>query len=343
MAGGDYGRIRHTFWTDPDIKRGLNVEQKALLLYYFTSPHSSLVGLYYCPLEYISVETGIPVERVREATFGPLSKYVTYDEATEEIFVHRAGRHQVGDDLQVKDRRVKAIQKVIAETHSSRLVAKFLELYAHWPLNVENPPPEAPSKPLRSHSSSSAVAVQEQSSAAAEPLRDEPAAGSPDALRLRVELEAHADEMGYDASDRLMAIGEDLAVWKTTGEVVPMVDRLRCLRLADAHLSKPGSKAADLRSALRYVLVQQYDPIPIEKAADRKGRADPAAPSPIFAVQSPKAEMARLAEQYPDLYPVVLADLERYPWWNPLPPTAKVDEMRKAIKERIQPPLSLVR
>ena len=42
MSGGDYGRVRHTFWTDPDIKRALSPEQKALLLYFFTSPHRTL-------------------------------------------------------------------------------------------------------------------------------------------------------------------------------------------------------------------------------------------------------------------------------------------------------------
>jgi 5-methylcytosine-specific restriction endonuclease McrA len=85
MAGGDYGRIRHTFWTDPDIKRVLTSEQKALLLYFFTSPHSNLIGLYYCPLSYAAAEVGLPIEQVRLWTFGALSRFVTYNEASEEV------------------------------------------------------------------------------------------------------------------------------------------------------------------------------------------------------------------------------------------------------------------
>lgn len=160
MAGGDYGRVRHTFWTDPDIKRVLTPEQKTLLLYYFTSPHRTLIGLYYCPLEYAASETGLPLEQVREWTTGALSRFVTYDVQTEEILVHRAGRHQVGDVLAEKDNQRKAIEKACAEAHSATLVRRFLELYEHWSLAVPVPPePEAPSKPLASPFEAKAVAV----------------------------------------------------------------------------------------------------------------------------------------------------------------------------------------
>jgi hypothetical protein len=184
MAGGDYGRIRHTFWTDPDIKRALTPEQKTLLLYYFTSPHRTLIGLYYCPLEYAAGETGIPLERVREWTFGALSRFVTYDEQTEEILVHRAGKHQVGDELKERDNQRKAIEKALHEAHSSCLVRKFLSLYAHWPIDFQAPPepqPEekkAPSEPLASPSE--AIAVAEQGTTAEETLPNGSGGGPPE-------------------------------------------------------------------------------------------------------------------------------------------------------------------
>lgn len=164
MAGGDYGRIRHTFWTDPDIKRALSPEQKVLLLYYFTSPHRTLVGLYYCPLEYAASETGLPLERVREWTDGALSQFVTYDHTTEEILVHRAGRHQVGDELKAADNQCKAIVKALSEAHSPTLVRKFLDLYRHWPIAFKAPSDKTdpPSEPLASPSEAKAVAVTEQ-------------------------------------------------------------------------------------------------------------------------------------------------------------------------------------
>lgn len=168
MSGGDYGRIRHTFWTDPDIKRVLNPEQKTLLLYFFSSPHRTLIGLYYCPLEYAASETGIELARVREWTAGALSRFVTYDEQTEEILVHRAGKHQVGEHLAEKDHQRKAVVKALQEAHSAKLVRAFLALYPHWNLNVSppeggEPVAEAPSEPLPSPSEAKAVSEQVQS------------------------------------------------------------------------------------------------------------------------------------------------------------------------------------
>lgn len=177
MAGGDYGRIRHTFWTDPDIKRSLTPEQKVLLLYWFSSPHSNMVGLFYCPLEYVALETGLPLDKVREWTLGALSRFVSYDEKTEEVLVHRAAKHQITEHLQATDKRLKAIKRSLAEAHSKPLLRAFLKLYADWPLGIEAPPEpepseieclEAPSKghskPHRSHSSAvQCIAIQDGS------------------------------------------------------------------------------------------------------------------------------------------------------------------------------------
>lgn len=106
MAGGDYGRIRHTFWTDPDIKRVLTSEQKALLLYFFTSPHSNLTGLYYCPLGYAAAEVGLPIEQVRAWTLGALSAFVGYDEETAEVRILERSRVFFKPHIRKEPRRV---------------------------------------------------------------------------------------------------------------------------------------------------------------------------------------------------------------------------------------------
>lgn len=193
MAGGDYGRILHTFWTDPDIKR-LPFEQKGLLLYYFTSPHSSMIGLYHCPFGYVAVETGLSIESIKEWTLGSLSRFVSYDEATEEILVHKAAKHQIGEDLKGGDNRKKAVVKGLAGAHSTTLVRKFLSLYPHWEIGFrasvdtvegkapsEAPleaPSEAPSKP--EHSRAVAVTEHEQSTNRTEPPADARARMAPD-------------------------------------------------------------------------------------------------------------------------------------------------------------------
>lgn len=131
-----YARILRSFWSDPKIKRKLTRDQKHLLLYLFTSPHGNLAGLYYLPLTYAEHEADLPRDQILAWMKGPLSPFVTYDEDTEEILVHRGARHNVGEDLKPKDNRLKAIERVLADTHSKALVAKFATLYAHWPLSI---------------------------------------------------------------------------------------------------------------------------------------------------------------------------------------------------------------
>jgi hypothetical protein len=161
MSGGDYGRIRHTFWTDPDIKRKLSPDEKLLLVYLFSSPHSNMIGLYHLPLEYAALETGLSVDSIRSSISASLSPFVSYDDATEEVFVHRAARHQIADELQATDKRAAAVRKALAETHSEILRGLFARMYPTWPHGIEAPSPsekvdkEAPSKPLRSQCSSS--------------------------------------------------------------------------------------------------------------------------------------------------------------------------------------------
>lgn len=154
-----YARVARTFWTDPDIKRRLTPEQKELLLYYFTSPHGNMVGLYYLPLEYAASETGLDLEDIRSWTGDELAAFVSYDEETEEVLVHRAAVHQIGADLKEGDNRVKAVNRILVDAHSHRLVRRFLEIYSAWPLidplprgrvQEEGPskaPSQAPSKP----------------------------------------------------------------------------------------------------------------------------------------------------------------------------------------------------
>lgn len=105
---------------------------------------------------------------------------------------------------------------------------------------------------------------------AARAPREQPAGNEAAAYRWKVDLETYAEEHGYGPRDRLIAIGEDITAWRTPdGTVVPAADRLRMLKLADGHLEDPKGKAHDRRSALKYVIAQQYDPFTVAKAEDR--------------------------------------------------------------------------
>lgn len=131
-----YRNIVPTFWTDPDIKRRLSLEQKALLLYFFTSPHSNMIGAYYLPVEYASAETGLDADTIRGHIAGPLAPFLTYDAATEEVLVYNMARHQITEELKGRDRRKPMVERLLAEIHSSRLRREFLRRYATWRLQV---------------------------------------------------------------------------------------------------------------------------------------------------------------------------------------------------------------
>lgn len=138
MAGENYRRVVPSFWTDPDVKRKLTLEQKALLLYFFTSPHSNMIGLYYLPLGYVASETGLGTEAIRLALAGVLAPFVVYDEDTEEVFVRRSAFHQMGE-LHGADKRKEGVRRLLQGVHSTRLRRAFLEQYASWELGVVLP------------------------------------------------------------------------------------------------------------------------------------------------------------------------------------------------------------
>lgn len=151
-ALGRYAKLPRSFWTDPAVGR-LVVDAKVVLLYCLTAPHGNLIGLFHLPVIYIAEATGIPAERVRASLAGPLSAFVEYDNETQEVLVRRSATDQIGDDLKATDNRVKAVQSVLAETHSGRLVDLFRELHPSWQLTaLTGNPVQAPPKPLASPS-----------------------------------------------------------------------------------------------------------------------------------------------------------------------------------------------
>jgi hypothetical protein len=88
---------------------------------------------------------------------------------------------------------------------------------------------------------------------------------------------------GYGAREVLIAEGEDGPAWAThTGAPAPWDDRLRLLKLAHARVV--DAESPNLRSALRYVIPQQYDPTQAPKASDfekrREAERGPQAPPP---------------------------------------------------------------
>lgn len=157
----NYGIVWPSFWTG-STGRQLRGDANAQLvaLYLMTSPHGNSLGIYRCPLQYITLETGCPIEGAlkglrRLCEIG----FCTFDEATETIWVREMARYQIGADLKPQDKRQKHIQRIFDQIENKLIQQCFFEKYgSSYHLTAPPVPPkseaqdEGTSKPLPSPS-----------------------------------------------------------------------------------------------------------------------------------------------------------------------------------------------
>lgn len=156
----DYGAVSPKFWIGGTGKalRG-NQEAQIVALYLMTSPHANMIGVFYCPLDTISKETGLTLEGASKGLQSLIeADFCHFDEDTEEVFASRMAAYQIGEHLEAKDNRCKGVARELDRVMSARLKAAFRAIYSvafHLPasaptLVIVPPPAEAPSEPLRS-------------------------------------------------------------------------------------------------------------------------------------------------------------------------------------------------
>lgn len=156
----DYGSVSPKFWTAGTGKslRG-NLPAQVVALYLMTSPHANMIGVFYCPIDYIAKETGLTIEGASKALASLIeADFCRFDEVTEEVFVHRMAAYQIGEQLDPKDKRCIGVARELEKVTSDRMRIGFRANYAvpfHLPIGHEKQPSEppeeqAPSKPLRS-------------------------------------------------------------------------------------------------------------------------------------------------------------------------------------------------
>lgn len=160
----DYGTVSPRFWRAGTGKRLRgDAEAQLLALYLMTSPHSNMIGVYFCTVRSMSDETGIPFEGALKALRRLVDEgFCVFDEETDEVFVVQMAAHQIAERLEPKDNRCKSVARELAMVDSPQLQAAFLEVYREAfnvvtpPASpVDNPPSmkglrspfEAPSKP----------------------------------------------------------------------------------------------------------------------------------------------------------------------------------------------------
>jgi hypothetical protein len=156
----DYGAVSPQFWIGQTGKslRG-HITAQLVALYLMTSPHANMIGVYYCPIDTIAKETGLPMEGASEALRSlEEAGYCHFDPSTEEVFVVRMAAFQVGEQLEARDNRCKGIARDVEKIMSPELRSRFRAIYSgafHLPEIATKPAPtppptQAPTEPLRS-------------------------------------------------------------------------------------------------------------------------------------------------------------------------------------------------
>lgn len=133
-TGPPYRRVVGAFWSDPDVKRPLSLEQKGFLLYLITNGHSHPCGIYGLPPLYVRDELDMEETRLRELFEGPMTPFALYDWRTEEVFVVNMGKHQIGETLLPRDNRVRWVVNHLQGIHSQSLLRRFANRYSDWGL-----------------------------------------------------------------------------------------------------------------------------------------------------------------------------------------------------------------
>lgn len=156
----EYGTVLSKFWkagTGKELRGDPNAQ--ILALYLMTSPHANMIGVYFCTLGSMSYETGIPLEGASKALRRLIDEgFCSVDPATDEVFVTNMALHQIGEHLDARDNRCKAVARELSMVNSSLLQRQFHDIYAstfhlaHRPAEpVDNKalrsPYQAPSKP----------------------------------------------------------------------------------------------------------------------------------------------------------------------------------------------------
>lgn len=147
MSKVAYRRMVPTFWTDPDVKRPLTRDQKCFLIYLFTNPHGHPVGVYHLPLLYVTDELGFTPAEAMEMFSGACARFATYDQETEEVFVHAMAEHQIDGGLHGQDKRIPWVMKQLATVRSSKLLDALRRRYAQWNIEWAQLPRSTPPTP----------------------------------------------------------------------------------------------------------------------------------------------------------------------------------------------------
>lgn len=127
----DFSKVNGRFWTGETGKalRG-DPPAQVTATYLITSCHSTMLGVYYCPIAFISYETGIDFEGASKALRRLCEEgFCSYDGHSEVVWVHEMARFQIDECLKPTDNRVAGVRKQFAQMAEGPIKTGFHAKY----------------------------------------------------------------------------------------------------------------------------------------------------------------------------------------------------------------------
>ena len=149
----DYGIVTPAFWIGATGKqlRG-DVNAQLIAMYLMTSPHSSMTGVFHCPVIYMAHETGLTLEGASKGLHRLCEVgFCEYDEASETVFVVNMASFQIAKSLKPGDNRIAGLKKEVAKMAPAIMRERFIAIYSvAFCLDIQpqkTSPYKAPTKP----------------------------------------------------------------------------------------------------------------------------------------------------------------------------------------------------
>ncbi len=143
--------FKPSFWTGESGRklRG-NKPAQVLAAYLMTSPHGTMIGLYYESRVSILHESGLTDEEF-DTAMPQISEIALYDEAKGLVYLPNGAEHQMGETLSVRDKKRGAVLSQLKIYRRHPFVSKWIERYyepyhlAHDGISLPKPPQVSPS------------------------------------------------------------------------------------------------------------------------------------------------------------------------------------------------------
>ncbi len=129
----DYAKISPQFWIGKTGKelRAAGHEAQLVALYLMSNPHANWLGLYYLPVAFIAHETGLTLEGALKGLRICIQVgFCSHDEQTEMVFVHGMASYQIGESLDLNDKKCKGIHREYEDLPDNPFLSMFYERYA---------------------------------------------------------------------------------------------------------------------------------------------------------------------------------------------------------------------